>query len=541
MTKNQKEHKPPAQNFPRPRSWRMLHLFLAYRLFLSILLLILFFGEFGPVFLGAHDPGLFILVGAGYLAAVLATGVLLFLRTLDDQQQSYLMVFTDIVAIILLMHASGGVPTGLGMLLMVSIAFGSTVMRGSAAHAFASIATVAILGEQLYSHLQGIFPATAYTQAGILGASFFAIAILTDVLSRRLRESEQLASQRELDLANLAQLNEYIIQHMQAGIIVVDKNRRIRLINEAARHLLGIQKEKSHPLLHRISKELAIQLSRWEKGKKVPSAFQTSSGGRELQARFMPLGNEQRAGILVLLDDAAMVKQRAQQMKLASLGRLTASIAHEIRNPLGAISHAEQLLVESSNLDSSDRRLAEIIHSNSERVNEIIENVMQISRRQPSRSEEIELTNWLQRFVQDFRLNRPLTDQNLQLEVPPLKIPVSADPSQLHQVMTVLCENAVCHFEGPEQELRLKILCGITSDTKSPFLDVEDNGPGVTPEAGRQMFEPFFTTHNKGSGLGLFIAKELCEANRLGLDYIDRPEKGSCFRISFPMYIRAKK
>jgi two-component system sensor histidine kinase PilS (NtrC family) len=534
MRINTVQENPASLHFPRPRSWRMLHYFFAYRLFLAVLLLTLFFGGFGPIFLGSFSPLLYVLVGTGYLAAVLGGGVLLYLRTMDDQRQAHVMVFTDIVTLVLLMHSSGGVTSGLGMLLLVSIAFGSTVMRGRTAHAFASIATVSVLGEELYSHLHQLFPTTAYTQAGILGASFFAMAVLSDVLSRRLRESEQLASQRELDLANLEELNEYIIQHMQAGIIVVDNTRRIRLMNEAAKHLLNNPKAAPETPLPQVSEEVCSQLSLWEQERKVPSAFRTATGNQKIQASFTPLGREDQAGTLILLEDTALVAQRAQQMKLASLGRLTASIAHEIRNPLGAISHAEQLLEESANLNSADRRLAEIIRTNSERMNEIIENVMQISRRQPSRSEEIELFSWMERFIQDFQRNRPLTDQNLLLDIQPLDIRVLADASQLYQILTILCDNAACHFQGSDEELRIEIKGKIAPDPEGFVLDVLDNGPGIDTEFHRQIFEPFFTTHNRGSGLGLFIAKELCEANRLGLEYIPRQKGGSCFRISFP-------
>jgi two-component system sensor histidine kinase PilS (NtrC family) len=305
-------------------------------------------------------------------------------------------------------------------------------------------------------------------------------------------------------------------------------------MNEAAKQLLNNPKAASGTPLPQVSGEVCSQLARWEQERIPPPAFRTATGSQKIQASFTPLGRGDEAGTLILLEDTALVAQRAQQMKLASLGRLTASIAHEIRNPLGAISHAEQLLEESASLNSADRRLAEIIRANSERVNEIIENVMQISRRQPSRSEEIELAGWMERFIQDFRRNRPLNDQNLLLDIQPLDIRVLADASQLYQIMTILCDNAVCHFQGSNQELRIQISGKTTPDSEGFVLEVLDNGPGIDSESLRQIFEPFFTTHNRGSGLGLFIAKELCEANRLGLEYIARQERGSCFRISFP-------
>jgi two-component system, NtrC family, sensor histidine kinase PilS len=523
-----------ASDRSRARSWQLLLLFFVYRLILSSSLLVLFFTETGPMFLGQNNPALFALVGIAYLGLVAASGIPLYLRSSDPQKQSYLQVYLDIVAITLLMHASGGVTTGLGMLLVISIACGSAVMRGRTALAFAAIATFCILGEQAFSHLNNSFPSTAYTQSGILGASFFAMAILADALSRNLRESEQLVSQRELDLANLEQLNEYIIQHMQAGIIVVDNHEHIRLMNEYAWYLLGMPDAKTGQLLELASHELSNQLNHWNGGQtNHPKALHTTPGGRELQAKFTRLGRVHQAGTMIFIEDTATITMRAQQMKLASLGRLTASIAHEIRNPLGAISHAQQLLGESSQLDQADRRLNQIIHTNADRVNEIIESVMQLSRRQQSHPDNIKLGPWLKDFTDEFIDTHKLAAKAMRTTVQPEDTRVQVDPIQLRQLLTNLCENSICHFHQDKDQLNIRISGGVNLESGGAFLEIIDNGPGINQDVARQIFEPFFTTRNAGTGLGLYIAKELSEANNLELEYKPTPMGGSCFRISF--------
>ncbi len=530
---NRNKNEPNDQS--RSSSWRTLRVFFIYRATLSLSLALFFFTESGPTFLGQHNPALFALTCMSYLGLVIASGIPLYLRSTNPQRQSYLQVYLDIIAITLLMHASGGVTTGLGMLLVISIAAGSAVMRGRTALAFASIASICILGEQIFSSLNHSFPNNSFTQAGMLGASFFATAILADALSKRLRESEQLVNQKELDLANLEQLNEYIIQHMQAGIIVVDNHERIRLINEYAWYLLDMPDAMSGQLLEQASPELSHQIKEWNTNQvKEAKAFHTTPGGKELEAKFTQLGRTQQEGTLIYIEDTATVNMRAQQLKLASLGRLTASIAHEIRNPLGAISHAQQLLDESTHLDKADKRLNHIIQTNAERVNEIIESVMKLSRRQQSRQDSIRLGPWLKEFSEDFADTHKIAKASMQITIQPERTQVQADPVQLRQLLTNLCENSISHFHKEAEHLRISINGGITRESGRPFIEIIDNGPGIKQDIAKQIFEPFFTTRNIGTGLGLYIAKELSEANSIDLEYMPVPMGGSCFRISFP-------
>lgn len=515
---------------------RPLAIFFYYRLMLASLLGILYFSNSGPTLLGHTNPGLFALTVIIYIGLVIASGVLLYAdRPLSLGQQTFLMVFVDIGSITLLMHASGGIGSGLGMLLAVSIAAGSIITRGAHASLEAALASIFVLAEQTYAHLNQTFESTAYTQAGLLGTLFFAIAVLARVMARQLQSSEALATQRQLDLANMEQLNDYVIQHMLTGIIVVDTESTIRLMNESAWYLLGMPEVGTGSSLERACPKLAAQLSEWDQKQHMPpEPFRPVSGGRELTAGFSMLGEHNKGGAVIFLEDTATVTQQAQQMKLASLGRLTASIAHEIRNPLGAISHAEQLLRESPDIPPTDRRLIDIISTNTRRVNEIIENILQLSRRGRSQPKEFLLKPWLEQFIGELARTLNLPDGALQLQIEPDSTLIRTDPSQFRQIFVILCENSIKHFDREREALRIQISGGITRESGGPFVDIIDNGPGITPEHARQMFEPFFTTRNAGTGLGLYVAKELCEANRLGLDYIPVPGGGSCFRITFP-------
>ncbi|MCW8907443.1 MAG: ATP-binding protein [Sedimenticola sp.] len=515
---------------------RSLQLFFYYRLILSTLLGILFFSGSGPELLGSSHPLLYTIAVVSYIGLVIASGLVLY-TTADSaiNQQAFLMVFVDICAITLLMHASGGVSSGLGMLLAVSIAASSLITRGTYAALQAALASIFILSEQLFAHLYQTFESTAYTQSGLLGTLFFAIAILAHFLSRQLKRSEALSSQRQLDLANMEQLNEYVIQHMLTGIIVVDPDSTIRLMNESAWYLLGMPECGTGSPLEQACHQLAVQLSEWDPDQhRRPKPFRPTSGSRELSPGFSLLGENNKGGAVIFLEDTATVTQQAQQMKLASLGRLTASIAHEIRNPLGAIGHAGQLLTESPELPEGDKRLVEIVNTNTRRVNEIIENVLQLSRRGRSLPKEFLLKPWLEEFSSELVRTLDLPEGVLRTTITPDSTLVRTDPSQLRQVFVILCENSIRHFNREPEKLKIEINGGITRESGGPFVDIIDNGPGIGPEETQQMFEPFFTTKNAGTGLGLYIAKELCEANRLGLEYVAPPTGGSCFRITFP-------
>jgi two-component system sensor histidine kinase PilS (NtrC family) len=511
-----------------------LRLYLVYRVALGVALLLVYFGlGRGPV--GSYLPTLFTTAVHLYLGLAVVALVMHLRGVGDDEKQCQLAVFVDIVLITVMMHASGGVQSGLGMLIAVSIALGSLSLVGRTALLFAALGSLAVLTERLYAHFDGAFSTTAYTQAGLLGASYFALAWLAHRLGRRAAESEELAQQRGSDLASLAQLNDFVIQQMRAGILVVDRDTTIEMMNEAAWVLLGMPVAMRHHPLAEASPPLAQQLRQWQRD---PAAarpdFRATAGGRDLRASFTPIGGSEEPATLIVLEDTAQLTAAAQQLKLASLGRLTAGIAHEIRNPLGAIGHAAQLLEESPQLPQPDRRMIEIIRHNARRVNEVVENILKLSRQQLPHPKPLVLGPWLDEQVDDLRTGLQASGAQILLQIEPAQTTVFTDPGQLRQVLEVLCDNALRHFDRAGDQLVIRLVGGITPESGGPFLELRDNGPGIPPQAEQNLFEPFFTTRNEGTGLGLYIARQLCEANHIRLEYLSQPTGGSCFRLSFP-------
>jgi two-component system sensor histidine kinase PilS (NtrC family) len=519
-------------------TWRVLGTLNLFRLFVAVTLLGLFFASGDPRFFGERYPALFAATGAGYLVFSIVSGFAIRDRWVTAETQTLTQIAADILAITILMHSSGGISSGLGGLLVVFVGAGHLVLPLHVPALFAALATLAVLGEQLFSQLGGFSDSSNYSAAGVLGAIIFAISLAARPLARRIQFSEELARQRGVDLANLSELNEYIVQHLRESIVVVDADDRIRLINGSAAQLLGAEGNCHGMELGEASKDLAQHVTEWRKHEvKTPHAEFTmvaSDDSPRVKVHLAPLGNhDERSGpILVFLEDASLMNERVQQSKLASLGRLSASIAHEIRNPVGAMSHAGQLLAESGEISAEDLRLTEIIRTHAERVSHIIENVLQLSRRESSRPERFNLEPWLQEFAQEFTRTLELQEGELIIEKVTENLEIRMDPTHLRQVLWNLCDNAV-KYASETGGIMVELQAGHIQRTGQPYLEVLDRGHGVDPQTVDKIFEPFYTNREGGTGLGLYISRELCELNRATLVFQPRENGGSIFRILF--------
>ncbi len=519
-------------NPPSRQTWRPLHLFNLYRLVIAGLFAVFAFSDLNLKSFGEYNPTLFKWIAALYLLVCLANAFTIQLRKPSFAVQIHTQVIIDIIAITLFMHASGGVQSGLGMLIIVAVASGSILMAGRAAMVFAAFASLLILIEHTFTQLSNTLTTAAYTQTGLLGAAFFATALLAHVLAKQIKESENLAARRGIDLANMEQLTRYIIQQMQTGVAVIDSKARLWQINESAQKLLNISPPAQKTPLTDICPELAFQQRLWQKDPTSPShRFNPANSDTEVLPHFARLGDGNDT--LIFIEDTATMRQQAQQLKLASLGRLVSSIAHEIRNPLSAISHANQLMAESENLGQHDIRLTEIIHTNSQRMNGIIENILQMGRRDQTLIEKIQLKPWLEEFIDEFCRSQQIAAELIALTVEPADLSTEFDSSQLHQILSNLCHNGVRHSLSHSGAACLTLKASHKQDNPTPYLDIIDCGPGISDGNAEHLFEPFFTTEKTGTGLGLYIAKELCECNHAHLNYFPADNGGSCFRITF--------
>lgn len=520
----------PTDREPYP-SWRALAWFSLYRMLLATGLILAFIPSPSALWRAAGLLPLTAAVAAAYpilvLLGVLATSI----RWPRKEHQVQIAVFVDILTFTLVMHGGGGVRSGIGLLVAIAVAAGALLMEGRLSLLFASLATLGVLAQQVYAQLYLGASADSLTHAGLLGITYFAVAMLAHILYRRIRETEQLAARHQVDIADLSKLNEFIIQSMGIGVLVVDRGHRLRLMNAAAAQLLGVTAPPRGQRLEDVAPTLADWLAATGRGHAAGSAAGTVLvQERELKPSFLPLGENADAGVLIFLRDNRELIREAQQIKLASLGRLTAGIAHNIRNPLSAVNHAAQLLAESAALSGEELHLLDIVRRNTGRIDEIVESVLQLSRRDQGAPQRIDLATWLAEFCGDYRENHDLPAERLRLSLDQRVLPASAAPPHLHQVFSNLCDNAIKHAGAP--------VCIDVRAYREPVrgaavVEVADDGPGIPPEIAREIFTPFFTTSAVGTGLGLYIARELCETNGIELEYIPADKRGSSFRLTF--------
>lgn len=513
----------------------LLRIFNYYRLLLSAVLLSGYFNEASKVFLGLEKPSLYLITTLFYSGL----NLLLFFALKRAQQlrtpQIIVNICIDIITLGVLTYASGGVSSGLGNLLIVAVAAGSILLSGRYSLLFAALGTITLLAIEIYRSSFLADSPQHYLQAGLLGIILFATAVFIRNISKRIQTSESLAQQRATDVEQLEKMNRLIIQRIRTGIIVCDPQGELEMMNEAARSLLVKQDQNPDMVeAHQLPAPLQERLQKWlQNPQRRTSPFQYSPETPEVQANFASLRQEDKSNILIFLEDNTKAAQYAQQLKLASLGQLTASIAHEIRNPLGAISHAAQLLGESDTLQAADQRLGKIIQDHSVRMNITIENVLELSRRQAPSPQSFALKSWLQQFIVSY--NEIEVEQgDFQLSVEPESLPVRFDPSQLQQVISNLCQNGLRYSLKQTAKASLQLQAGTLPDSELPYLDIIDAGPGIDQQSAARLFEPFYTTEPTGTGLGLYISREICQANNARLDHIASFEDGCCFRIIFP-------
>ena len=513
-----------------PQSRRILRLYHLYRLLLGVLLVLLISSDLDTELLEMAHPPLFRAASWGYL--VLNILFALGLQNPRSLIQVFSLAMVDVILLSALFYAGGGTPSGIGNLMIVAVAIANIFLRGRIGLLIAASASIGLIYLTFYLSFTHPQASAQYLQAGTLGALCFAAAFFVQRLARRLQATEDLAEQRAADVADLEALNNLILQRMRTGILVVDEQHRVLLANQAGLNLLG-QEQLAGKILDPHCTELVKRMQYWENNTSLrPGSLQARSDGPTLQPSFIALQRGGQRHTLILLDDISQIAQQAQQLKLVALGRLTAGIAHEIRNPLGAISHAAQLLQESEDLQGPDLRLAQIIQDHSRRMNLIIENVLQLSRRRQAEPQLLDLKYWLHRFAAEFRSATPV-NQTLHLDIQGSSIQTRMDPNQLNQVITNLVQNGLRYSaqRNPQGQVWLKLFRDPHSEL--PVIEVHDDGPGIAADQLHHIFEPFYTTENKGTGLGLYISRELCESNQAHLHYTPREGGGACFRITF--------
>lgn len=517
--------------------WRTLKLYNLYRLIIAVLL---YFTQ--GVVVDSFSTANFTvysllnafstLVIAYFIFSLIAT-IFTWLEKPKFDHSLPVQIITDIVFILLMMHTQQSSQNSIGLLLIVTIAAASLISAGRLALFYAAIATIGILLEQTFYMFEVGGSAENYTNAVLLSLGCFATAWLAYSLAKRSQESELLATQRGLDVQNMAQINALITHEMQDGVLVVDQDLLVKHHNHQAEVLLGLDSTLSHSNnwlnkpLSQVSLEIESLMQYWLAEKvpehgfvpthnTIPSFIKLTALSRELRLRFLPISENRNQGAVIFIEDWSQMQTQAHQVKLAALGRLTANIAHEIRNPLSAISHANQLLQE-EDTDPATKRMLQIISDNVQRLDQIIKDVLELNRRDRTNQETIQLESFMHDFYTQFCAVEKIPETSFILSLNIAETVVAFDRRHLNQILWNLCKNGWRHCRKIENSLRLALIVSANANTLR--IEITDDGEGVPESIQAHLFEPFFTTENTGTGLGLYIARELAEANGAKLIY----------------------
>ena len=508
---------------------RDLYFYGLYRVLEAGLLALMLFGPARNLIGAPAHP----LLGKATAVAYLVAAMLLLAWTLRASRLRWPVlvgIAVDIVAATLAIHALPAGASGIALMLVFNVAAASLLLPLRLALAGAALAGIAMVGEYVWATLSGPSTGRPMAEPVMFAVSFLSIAMLSYLLGRQVRDSHALAERRGGEVADLAAVNELIIRRMRTGVLVVDGKGTVRLANEAAIALLG-DGDGARDLAI-AAPALQERLRAWLAGGPADDTpLPIGPENAEVLPRFAKL-LAQGDTTLVFLDDSALVSRRAESMTLATLGRFSAGLAHEIRNPLAAINYATQLLQESADVSTADQRLLQIIHDQCQRTNGIVESVLGLARRERARGELLDLPVFLQRVVADYRQVLGPEAGTITIDAPD-DASALVDPRHLQQVLTVLLQNALAHGHLPGDPALVDIR--VHAVDGRPVVDVCDRGPGIREELQDKLFRPFFTTSEHGTGLGLYIARELCRANEATLECFPRGDgPGTCFRIGLP-------
>ncbi len=513
---------------------RLFYFYNGYRLILAACLLALLVIPGGEEFLTGFNPLWFAVASGLMLVSAFPLAAMPGDFISRAETGLFALLITDIIIITVLVSASGGLISGFSVLFIITVAAGGFLLHSrSLATLIAAIAVLAVLADAAWLVRRAEADIGLLLPAGILGSLLFAVSLLVQATAQRLEVVEAQASRAAQQVATLQQLNEQIVSHMDTGILQINAEGVIEPVNQAATKLLQLKPRASSSLVD-VNVDLQNQYDEWLISKRhKPEPFRISTQSPPLIASFASLGTTENEDNLIFVEDYTPVTQFAQSLKLDSLSKLTASIAHEIRNPLSAISHAAQLLGESGAIQEADKVLCDILVSNSDRVSDIIDNVTEVSRRQAPHPVTLSLDTWMNEAIEEYRNLRTDPCDILLNGAEGMK--VLFDPSHLKRVLSNLFDNGLRHSEADSGRAELRIDCKLDPTNSRAFIDIVDFGDGVAEGNLNRLFEPFFTTSKQGSGLGLYLCKELCEINGAGLFYQRTDAGESAFRLSLKL------
>lgn len=481
-----------------------------YRLLLAIALITLLWGDLTQQLIGDFNSEIFkYSVYALGVVGLIGLSVIFRPPFNPNSQEIVGWLLTDTCLTFAFIYATGGIGSSLLPLYLVIVVVGAVLLQGQLVFLIASVATISLLVASVSltngsseSQSQSLFTAAAW------GFGLFLMAASVSLLAKRLYATMESEEAQSSLIAELQAVNTRIIGRMNTGVIVVDHQLNVKQINPAAKRLLACENEDIRNLS--VLSDAADCFHQWQENRNHYALEITVDATLVVKLSFVELVEQQES--LIFIEDQARIRYRVEQMKLASLGHLTASIAHEIRNPLSAISYARELLAQAPELTDESRHFLSIIERQEHRVNRIISNTFELSKNDSVNSEHIELKSFFSALLQELQEMHDFHTGDIKTVAEQSNFIIEFDRDHLRQITVNLLENAKRYGKLPIT-LEYRILAGALS------LDICDQGDTLDEATQKKIFEPFFTQSDSGSGLGLYLSRQLCQANRANLMY----------------------
>ncbi len=532
-----------SQN-PNVTLWRSLKTLSVTRVLIALVLLSLL-GLHNSKFIWSIAPPVYRLICSVYLFGALGfVGLQMRIKQYFFWQLSEQVTF-DVIVISVLFFFAGGINSSVVILYLFPLA--SCAILAPLVWALFLSSVVALYLMVISSFQEYVSGSEiAVSSAGLYGATFLAVVYIVNRLADRLIRQEEIAIQHGKNLRIQQEINKLVVADMGDGVIVIDSSSLVYACNPATQQMLGtsivsgLTKLNEVPSLKPIADAFyAWEINLSELSRDIPETValtaytQHDESGQHssvmvkgirndvvthLKLRFVHVGTDSDDSderYIIFLQDASDIENQAQQLKLASMGRLTASIAHEVRNPLSSISYAASLLGESDLSTDQSARLVKIVNDNVVRLNRLIEDILRLSRKAQINIEPFLIKPALQEILQEFQETHGLATDIVQLTAPE-KLRIRFDPLHLREVVVNLLNNAIRYASGAPGSIQLFVVADLDDQLE---LHVRDDGPGITAEIRAHLFEPFYTTSSRGTGLGLYMARELCLNNGALLDY----------------------
>ena len=494
----------------------------AYRLLITSCLVVIFILTQDQLVSNYEFPQLYFYVLWGYF---FINCVQLFnLRHFKQHipQQFAFIFIVDVIALSLLTVATNGPSFSISLLFLTTIFAASLLLNTQKALIITLIAVIAVIYQQFFISFWTLNSLKNLSNSVILAVLFFVFYACGQLAVRRFKLLDHVNFSQSQELKRLQNINRYILEQIDTGYLVLDENCHIVLSNPAACALLGIAPFYAfdkYPL-YKLQPDLfeLLNFDQLQNGEKFQ--FESQLSRYHLHIEVQKLIVPQQVLTLLVLQDGQRINQQVQQLKLAALGQLSASIAHEIRNPLAAIVQANELLPGSS--EPQQQALSQMISKQTKRIDKIIQDTLSMVRNKGTQPIELLLNDFIPRFIRE-----DLADIQHKIDchiAPQLKL--SFDEAQFRQVLINLIRNAIRH-NAPERST-IELHC--YAKDNNIHIDVCDFGEGVAVHDQAHLFQPFFSTEITGTGLGLYLSHSFCEANQANLSYVEK-QQGACFRI----------